>query len=284
MTGLLDWLKVCDRRVSALVLDGRSNFEGNSDDEGFRARTQAKGAYARGDAGAALAAWRKQPQEPTDLLELLMVAQALVAGGDDSGLRYLDQLRQWSPCEADALTAQFLWKKQRPGEAFAMADKALRGLRTDPWPQASLMKGTLELAQLISKQNRGQPFTAQLCATLREPFAIRILDAERMEARLEMANLQDPLHLTSLSLDALVEFEPHVPWTADFLRLRVDNYARSHDKRALAAMADFEKFEAREAQPFVIWTREQLAAKAAKGQPNQSSSSPGLIPVQAREK
>lgn len=280
--GELDWSKVDDRRVSALVLDGESDFKVGSGSEEFRARTAAKAAYVRGDFKAALNSWQGQTRDPGDLIELLLLAHCLAARGENSALRYIERLRDWIPNEADALLAQYLWLKDRPDGAFELAEKSLAAFRADPWPPKSVMAGALETAKAISKQPGQMQRGVRLHETLREPFAVGLLETERTQARLEIARRLDESRLTHLTRDVIAELEPNVLWTHEFLRLRTECYSRAGDPRALAAVSDLEKFEANEARPFLFSTRDQLASHR---QNTRSPSSPARIErVHAREK
>src|SRR5262249_48361212 len=99
--GGLDWGQVADRSVSALLVDGETDFDISSGDGGWRARTAAKAAFAKGEVQTALSCWRSQPQAPNDLMELMMLAYCFALQGDDQAIRYIEQLRPYEPTEAD---------------------------------------------------------------------------------------------------------------------------------------------------------------------------------------
>jgi len=47
-------------------------------------------------------------------------------------------------------------------------------------------------------------------------------------------------------MEALHQFEPHVPWRREFLARRADCYAQQSDPRAEAAREDLQRYEAAE--------------------------------------
>jgi hypothetical protein len=268
--GELDWGQVADRRVSALVLDGERDFDINSGTAGWRARTAAKAAFVKGEVQAALSCWRSQPQPPSDLMELMMLAYCLALQGDDQTVGYVEQLRRYEPTEAEAVLAQYLWRKGRVSEAFDSMEKSMRSFRVDPWATKSMMGALLETSKMICKQPGQQPQAVRLFELLEEPFAVKLLETERWMARMEMAKFLDDCQLTHRMRDVVRQMEPHVPWTRDFLQERTACYSRAGDARALAAARDLELFEAQEARPFLINTEGQVAL----GQKNGRKAAP----------
>jgi spermidine synthase len=273
--GTLDWDKVCDRRLSAWVLDGQTDFELSAGDDASRARAAAKSAYAKGDLAAARAAWFRQSEEPADLLELTLVAQSLAGTADDRAPKYAEQLAAWLPHEAEAVMAQYVWLKGRPLEALQLAERALVGYRTDPWPRPIVMRTTLAIARSIAEQDGCPPAAvAGLFEVLREPFAVALLDKERMQARLALAQVLDRAGPTRLACDVLSEFEPHTPWSLDFLRLRAATYARAGDPRTAEAQADLDAFESAEARPFVLRAADAATDAATDDGANRTGALP----------
>jgi hypothetical protein len=163
-------------------------------------------------------------------------------------------------------------------------EKALLGYRTDPWPQQNVMATTLDVARRITQRKDGQMFGVRLDEILREPFAVKLLDSERMVARLQTAHDRDRGNFAHFTREVVAEFEPHVPWTEEFLRLRVQTYELAGDERLELAKRDLRNFEEHDAPPLVIGTREQMGADAAHRQKRPGSSLFGPVPVQAREK
>lgn len=239
-------------------------------------------AFAKGNLTEALQAWRRQAQEPGDLLELLLVAQALASESDTNALPYIEQLRRWLPVEADAVLAEYHFQNDDHA-AFDLAEKVLRAHRTDPWPRSELMAGTLTVALRIATEANDNSYSMRLAEVLREPFAVGLLDSLRMQARLTVAGALDRRRGTHFARAAVAEFEPHVPWTKDFLRVRLAAYRLGKDAMAAKAGTDWARFSAGVGRPLLISTREQLAEAARPGPGRSPAPRSGIDRVQARE-
>jgi hypothetical protein len=263
--GQLDWIKVADARASATLLEGSRDFDLTFGPDELRTRTAAKAAFAKADAQAALQMWRAQTQGPGDLMELLLLAYSLAVVGDDHALAYLERLRGWLPTEADAVQAQYLWRKQQFKEAFACAERAFRAYQTDPWPLKHIMAAALEGARVACAQTVEREQAAQLLQTLQAPFVLELLETERAVARLEMAKALDGQGPLRFTYGVITDMEPNVPWTLSFLRLRAESYAQAGDRRAPTAAADLDRFAAKTARPFLFTPRDQIEAARNQG-------------------
>lgn len=73
---------------------------------------------------------------------------------------------------------------------------------------------------------------------LRQPFAVAALEEPR---RLVLLHLASVGQVFDLCREALLAFEPHVPWRADFLRYRANCYQRTRDERAMQARAELQE-------------------------------------------
>jgi hypothetical protein len=271
--GNLNAQRVADERMSNLASEGQWNIEVESDSAAFRTRTRAKSAFGRGEFVAASQAWLQQPEEPDDLTELLLVALGLAQQGDARALPCIERLRAWVPLEADAVEAQLLWRQGRTTEAFVKADRALRGFQSNPWPTKRVMEILLGETKEAAKQPGQEAYAARLLDTLRSPFAVSLLEDERIQSRLDLANL---LGRAQAIREVVTAMEPHVPWTRNFLELRTRVYALTGDPHSAVAAADLVRFESKEAQPFFFKAGQGLAARP--GLPGTAER------VQARER
>src|SRR5262249_33211339 len=75
-----------------------------------------------------------------------------------------------------------------------------------------------------------------------------------------MVEFLDDSQATHRTRDVFRELETSVPWTRDFLRARAECYGRAGDGNAVAAARDLELFEEREAPPFLLNSRDQVAS------------------------
>jgi spermidine synthase len=269
--GELNAQRTADERMSSLAAEGQWSIEVESDSAAFRTRTRSKSAFGRGEFVAAAQAWLEQPEEPEDLTELLLVALGLAQQGDVRALPCIERLRAWVPIEADAVEAQLLWRQGRPKEAFAKADQALQAFHTDPWPTKRVMEILMGEAKDLARRPGQEVSATRLLETLRSPFAVNLLEDERTQSCLDLAN---HLGRAQIIREVVAGLEPHVPWTRSFLELRSRIYALTSDPQAGDAAADLMRFEAKEAEPFPFKADEGMAAR---------SERPGTVErVQAR--
>jgi spermidine synthase len=243
--GALDRERVIDARASAYV-----DFEVAPDltlavTEPQRARYRALAAGVRGDFAEVLREWRQQPRAPTSLHEVTLVAEALADGGDEAAVSLAQQLRPHAPVEADVILARLRWRQQRPDEALAHFEAALRRFRDDPWPWPLVLRRALKLAVPLAR--RDPAAARRVWEALREPFAVLSLNDARLERRLEVANLLPP---GRECVEALAPYEPYVEWDRDFLELRQRCYQATSDPRAARAARDFATLRALLPVPF----------------------------------
>jgi predicted O-methyltransferase YrrM len=243
--GPVDWARVDEQRLVFDVLVNRPTFVPVGAPPDVIKRAQAYTSYAAHDLPAALAAWRDQPRAPATSFELGMLAEALAEPGDEAALPLLEKLRRFEPTEADALLARLRLRQGHPAEAIVALEAAFRGYRDDPWPRLDVMRRALVGTAVDLAQDRA--VARRLYDVLAEPFAVRMLEDDRREARFKLAAVVDFRHLCA---EALAPFEPHVPWRKEMLVLRYQCYAPEGGPRAKGAEADLVAFVSAEAVPF----------------------------------
>ncbi|HVT02829.1 MAG TPA: fused MFS/spermidine synthase, partial [Thermoanaerobaculia bacterium] len=205
-------------------------------------------AYAAEDFKLALNRWSGLHRSPANLLELSMVADLLSSEGLDAAEPYIQNLRMFQPAEADAMTAQLRWKQRRFAEAGDAITKALVRYRTDPWPDVKIMTRALKTAFNIAS---GDPAEARrIFGALDEPYAVHMLNASRHLALLSVAELVDRKQCGDATMEALSQFEPHVPWQKRLLLTRARCYGIRRSPFANRAFAELEAFSAEEPESF----------------------------------
>jgi hypothetical protein len=109
----------------------------------------------------------------------------------------------------------------------------------------AFMSRTLRLTVEIAAHDRalGEGFF-QL---MEQPFAVRVLDEQRMNLLVQLSTLIDYKRLCAR---ALAPFEPHPSWRKEFLAGRWRCYEETGDPRAPAAKRDLEAWNALEPLPF----------------------------------
>jgi hypothetical protein len=99
---------------------------------------------------------------------------------------------------------------------------------------------TLASLRLAAELGSRDPALAlRLFQRVREPFALYADEDERLPA---MAALVSRLDLTPICAEALRPLEPHVLWNLNWLVLRRDCYAVTHDPGAQKSAADLSEY------------------------------------------
>jgi spermidine synthase len=244
--GSVDWDLVRRLEVSTTTADGvvapvRADRKG----EELRQSLVQK-SFLEGRPDLVLASWREQRWEPVGFVELAVVSQALADTGDESAAPYIDRLRQTRPVEGAVLLAQMRWRQGRLEEATGLFEKAFALYRQDPWPLLSVMNKTFLIVADIA--GRDPRLADRLEKALAQPFAVLLLDEERLQTRYKVATYLDVLRLE----DAIVALEPHMPWRKGLLERRAKVYESTRNPRAEVArreLALYLKLEAESRRP-----------------------------------
>lgn len=227
----VDWERVWETRVRLYATGLRVPAALAS--PAMLARARAVQLSLAGNAVGALEAWRQQPREPSQPLELALVAEGLAELGDEGAVRHAEALRAFQPAEAEAVLARLRLGQQRPDEAVAHLAAAFERHRSDPWPRIDVIARALRSAPQLAAAR--PDLAKRLLASLSEPFAAGSLDQERAQARFEIAASAG---LARECAQAAHAFEPWVPWQRHFLERRLACYAAAGDPLAEPARRD----------------------------------------------
>jgi hypothetical protein len=244
--GEIDWAAVTDQRVATYVANDETPppLPDAVSQEQLR-RALALAHYADGELGLVLEAWRSQPKEPTLHTELVAVAEALAAQGDDAALPYIERLRELSPTAAETARARLRLQQGRYDEAAQALEASLTQHRTDPWPMAAVTRSVITLAEALVAA--APSYAGRMYAALREPFVLANATSRRRLAAFHIANqAADP----TLCVEALTALEPHVPWDQDFLTARLACYRRAQHPDLARAQADLDRYTRELPSPF----------------------------------
>ncbi|MGC8989594.1 MAG: hypothetical protein ACP5MD_05685, partial [Verrucomicrobiia bacterium] len=240
VNGTVDWSRLEDARATMFAVEGQPPASDSEKDPALVHRTNAKAQFVRNNLEAALAEWSAQTNAPTDLLELLLVAESLADAGNEQALIYAGKLWQWQPIEADVVLARLRWRQRRFEDAVAALEKAFQAYRSNPWPFPPLMYRALVLAESVSKESSNPELARRLHAALKEPFAVHLWDQVRLACRFNVA--LDSIS-PSLLKESIESFEPNVPWRRLFLEKRLLCYEFLGDSRMARARRDLELFD-----------------------------------------
>jgi tetratricopeptide (TPR) repeat protein len=244
--GDVDWASVEDQRVAFFTeYDAKPPIPSSFSRE-QRLRAEAQISYLKGDYKDTLALWKSQPKSPSNLTELVMVAECLADTGDDNAILYIEKLRAFQPLEAAILIARLSWRQHRPQEATAALEAAFERYREDPWPWQKLMERALDLAVTVATGDTDHSSAMRLHAALSQPFSVSLWNDKRLSSALRIARHLGDAKTADLARNAVASFEPHIPWQGDFLLFRFECYQKTGDPRAAAAYRDLQQFVADE--------------------------------------
>lgn len=228
----LDWDRVEEQFAQCQIYDGGgANMRLMLSGEQLQRSTAVK-KYIDGDLGAALSAWRAQSREPRSPIELIVLSSALAAAGDESATKYIEQLREFQPVEAEIALARLRLRLNRAEEGAQSLVAAFTRFKTDPWPKRLAMRRALALAAAVGRSNPA--LARRLGETLRTPFAACSQNESRQEVLVQLATSARDL---PMMVEALQQYEPFAPWRAEYLTARADAYkAAGHKLAPKAAM------------------------------------------------
>lgn len=212
----------------------------------LQARARAVQLSLAGDAGGALQAWQEQSREPSQPLELALVAEGLAERGDEGAARYAEALRSFQPAEAEALLARLRLRQQRLDEAVGHLAAAFERHRSDPWPRVDVIARALRAAPRLAGVR--PDLAPRLIESLAQPFAAGSLEQERAQARLDVAVAAG---LARECAQALHAFEPWVPWQRELLERRLACYAAAGDPLAERARRELAELQLEEPAPLL---------------------------------
>jgi hypothetical protein len=199
--------------------------------------------YGQTDVEGARAAWNEHTRVASGPTELAMAADLDAERGSESALGLIDQLRRYTPGEADTILATLRLRQGRFDDAGAALEAAFENFRSDPWALTRFKQRAVALAAAVAP--RSQQLALRMHRALNGAFAVRTLDDERLIAMVSLTRLPG---LERLCEPALAPLEPHVPWTRAFLALRRQCYQLTASPRLATAERDLNDFE-RQAMP-----------------------------------
>jgi spermidine synthase len=240
--GDADWELVRRLRVSTITADGVAAPERPDMSGEELRRIRAQKSFLEGHPEKVLELWRELPWEPVGDVELAVVSQALAQAGDEGAAPYIARLALSRPVEADVLLGQLRWRQGRFEEAAGFLEKAFTRYREDPWALLPVVNQSFAVAADVAGRDRG--LAERLNAALAQPFAVLLLNEERLQTRYKVATYLDQSKLE----DAIAALEPHVPWRKGLLTRRARLYEATRNPRATIARKELESFLKRESE------------------------------------
>lgn len=232
--GPVDWQSVGRQWREIYAVRGRLTFPTGDVTAAGVGRWEALAWLAKRDFRRTVDAWQsREPETPT---ELACIAWALAELGNPRAMPLVERLHALQPTEAEALAGILLWRQRKPADSADALGRAFRRLRTDPWAQPEIIVRALETALLVAHTLPGA--APALFAAIDEPFAVDYADGMRRRIACRMA----AMFQRDAAVRCLESFEPDVPWTQSFLKLRQQEYAAAGHRLAVQAEADLNEF------------------------------------------
>jgi len=234
--GAVDWDRLRDRQITMCTADEYAPLIDDRLTPDQRQRAEVQLSFLKGNMAGVLEAWKSQTQEPASPMELIAVSYALADQGNEAARTYADQLGQIMPVEAAIVRAHLCMKQGKLEDAAKALTGVFERLRSDPWPLTILVNRSLKDASALAAQDK--TLAPRLLQAIREPFAVYILNDERI---FSMVSIAARIGL-SASVAAIQAYEPNVPWSREFLIRRLEWYQAANDPKAAIARRDLEEF------------------------------------------
>ncbi|MEP7015367.1 MAG: fused MFS/spermidine synthase [Verrucomicrobiota bacterium] len=245
--GEIDWDRVQEARMSNYIALTRTEQTQMALTAEQTARTNAFADYTRGNLLGALRSWHSQTQEPRTLPQLAMVAESLAEAGDDSALKYIKELAEKRPSDAEAIRCELLRNQGKKEDAIKSMETFLLAARKDPWPEQGLIRRSLARTELLARNDSSNNAARSFFDALRGPLAIWNCEGDRLARLLTLGMHADGDKIGPHTGLALAPFEPNVMWEKKFLQIRKAFYIATNDSRASRADRDLNRFMTDEA-------------------------------------
>lgn len=237
----IDWDRVEGHRQLLDALVGGVSLPSESAPE-HRARAEVLSRYWAADMKGMTQEFEHAGYEPLVPVEIALLALGYADQGSDKARELTARLRSFQPIEADAIEAYLVRKRGDSRESADLLERVFVRLRSSPWGLSHAVELCFSTAVAVAEADPAQ--APRLYAALREPFAVYAYEETRLSAALAVARSVGPQAL----LEAVLAYEPHVPWTKDFLTLRLRIYEASRHPLGGRAREDLEAFRRQEAE------------------------------------
>jgi hypothetical protein len=238
MDASLDWQKILENYDLLAVNQGFTTQNSPDLPKDRQVRIEAYNLFNADQLAAdqILQLWKQQHHEVKYPLEIALLAEAYAEKGYYKALPLINQLKKYFPVTAEAILAKYYLRSKDPEQALNSMREVFTNLRTYPWVMVPVMYRALLQA---TEMARTFPVMAPVLFELvSEPFCVSILERNRKAAMLEISN-DLPIEK---AVEALQEFEPHVPWNEGFLRARFEVYKETNHSMIQQAEKDLNDF------------------------------------------
>jgi predicted membrane-bound spermidine synthase len=180
--------------------------------------------------------WESLQKPPEDYTEVFALAFAYAQFGDEKAGPLIEKVREICPTEALLLDALLIHQQDRYADAAERLSEAFLALRADPTVTPWLGEPICRLAIQIVESDRKQ--AAKLYQALEQPFCVYWGEEQRRFTRYLIGKHVGAQELAA----AVIAFEPHVPWDAQFLPARLQAYEAVNHPLTYVARRDWDTY------------------------------------------
>lgn len=188
--------------------------------------------------------------EPSSPLEIEAFAACATFARAADAEQWIDQLEKLFPEEAIAMRACAAAGRGDWPAAVHGFTETFKRWQTEPWIKAELQSDCMNSANFVAAACNDPTLAKALYASLASPFAVAILDEERLSVRLKIARLCEPGRRNAILRDALKPYDQHPLWDRNFLLERAGTLQALGDPLVSSAEADYVEYNENSIAPF----------------------------------
>lgn len=249
-TGDVDWNLVMAAEVASDANEGTLSYAVVNEPAARAARRDFYYHYLRNDYSAAMLSAKMAKLKPLNPTDVEAFATAAVMARDGLANDYVTLLESYFPAEAQALRGCQAAGRENWEDAATGLVAAFAHWQKDPWVQPQLLKQCLEVARALALDCKQVPIANKLYDAFSIPFAVCLVNEERLTARVEIAKLCEATRVNKRVQDAMEHFAKYPIWSEQFLKDRFVVFRAMGDPRADSAEKDLLEFLACEPASF----------------------------------
>jgi hypothetical protein len=237
VSGDIDWNAVEIRRqASNMVLGGLLSYALLTS-EADTALVTALVEYPKADFAKLIELWPASHRDPVDAILRLVLARGYAELAKPECLDLLKPLEHRFPMDVAAIRGIYYCRAKETAKAADEFEKFFTLLAKDPWLVEQVSYSAFDRATELAKEDA--TIARRFYPLLSRPFASHRLNDRRLRARVFVAESLGPSEVAA----AMADFEPHVLWTEDFLKLRAKSYGALEHPLAARAASDLQWYE-----------------------------------------
>lgn len=202
-----------------------------------QALVEALNRYQHNDFAGAIKLWPAEHRHPSDAVLRLLLARTYAELGRSDCLDLISAAEPRYPIDSAAVLAIYYSRSGNTAQASRSLEAFFSLLAESPWLIPVISDSAFSCAVDVAQAD---PVAAKrLYPLLARPFASHRFDYLRQRTRVLVATQLGPNEV----VDALADLEPHVIWTSNILKSRMEAYAVVNHPLAKRAERDWQWFE-----------------------------------------